>query len=51
MGVLGNDDPNVSVAGEIKPVTEFYDYESKYKDGSTALIIPAEIPKSVYENN
>lgn len=47
MGVLGNDKPKTSVAGEIKPVTEFYDYDSKYKDGSTALIIPAEIPDTV----
>ncbi len=44
IGVLGNDEPRVSVVGEIKPVTEFYDYDSKYKDGSTALIIPAELP-------
>lgn len=43
LAVLGNDDPEVSVPGEIKPVTEFYDYDSKYKDGSTALIIPAEL--------
>lgn len=48
LGVLGNDDPQVSVAGEIKPMTEFYDYESKYKDGSTALIIPVELPEQVY---
>lgn len=47
MGVLGNDHPEVSVAGEIKPMTDFYDYDSKYKDGSTALIIPAEIPADV----
>ncbi|MCP1146277.1 D-alanine--D-alanine ligase [Lysinibacillus endophyticus] len=47
MGVLGNNDPKVSVAGEIKPMTEFYDYDSKYKDGSTALVIPAEIPSDV----
>lgn len=45
LAVLGNDFPEVSVPGEIKPVTEFYDYDSKYKDGSTALIIPAEVPK------
>lgn len=49
MAVLGNNDPKVSVAGEIKPTTEFYDYESKYKDGSTSLIIPAEISKNVEE--
>lgn len=47
MGVLGNDDPKVSVAGEIKPMTDFYDYDSKYKDGSTALIIPAEISTDI----
>lgn len=49
MGVLGNDEPKTSVPGEIKPVTEFYDYDSKYKDGSTALIIPAEIPDAVMD--
>lgn len=47
MGVLGNDEPQTSVAGEIKPVTDFYDYDSKYKDGSTALIIPAEVSENV----
>ncbi|SOC18511.1 D-alanine-D-alanine ligase [Ureibacillus xyleni] len=49
MAVLGNNNPKVSVAGEIKPMTEFYDYDSKYKDGSTALVIPAEIPTDVEE--
>ena len=49
MGVLGNDEPQTSVAGEIKPVTDFYDYDSKYKDGSTALIIPAEVSATVTE--
>lgn len=47
LAVLGNDYPEVSVPGEIKPMTEFYDYDSKYKDGSTALIIPAELPTDV----
>lgn len=47
MGVLGNNEPKVSVPGEIKPTTEFYDYESKYKDNSTKLIIPAEISPEV----
>lgn len=47
MAVLGNNHPQVSVAGEIKPMTEFYDYDSKYKDNTTALIIPAEITKDV----
>ena len=47
MGVMGNDNPSCSVAGEIKPVTEFYDYEAKYKDGNTELVIPAEVSKKV----
>ena len=47
LGVLGNDEPEVSVPGEIKPMTEFYDYDSKYKDGSTALIIPVELEADV----
>ena len=47
MAVLGNNEPKVSVPGEIKPTTEFYDYESKYKDGSTQLIIPAEVSPEV----
>lgn len=49
IAVLGNDEPKTSVVGEIKPLTEFYDYDSKYKDNSTQLIIPAELPSVVYE--
>lgn len=39
--VLGNDDPIASLPGEIVPAHEFYDYEAKYIDGSSRLIIPA----------
>lgn len=48
IGVLGNDQPECSVAGEIKPLKAFYDYEAKYKDGNTAMIIPAELDDAVY---
>ncbi|MBB2479839.1 D-alanine--D-alanine ligase [Bacillus sp. APMAM] len=48
IGVLGNDHPECSVAGEILPKTAFYDYKAKYEDGDTALIIPAEISETVY---
>lgn len=41
--VLGNDDPIASIAGEIVPSREFYDYEAKYIDGDSVLIIPADI--------
>lgn len=44
VSVLGNDDPIASIAGEIVPHNEFYDYESKYVDGLSHLIIPAELP-------
>ena len=39
--VLGNDDPIASVPGEIVPGHEFYDYEAKYLDESSQLLIPA----------
>ena len=40
-GVLGNDAPEVSVAGEIVPAGEFYDYEAKYVDDRSACVVPA----------
>ena len=48
IGVIGNDTPECSVAGEIKPLKAFYDYQAKYKDGNTAMIIPAELEAEVY---
>ncbi len=44
--VLGNDQPEASVAGEIVPGKEFYDYTAKYLDEGSELIIPAELSKS-----
>ncbi len=41
--MLGNDEPEASVVGEILPSGEFYDYRSKYIDSSSRLIIPAEV--------
>jgi D-alanine-D-alanine ligase len=41
ISVLGNDDPQVSVAGEIVPGADFYSYEAKYILDSSQLIIPA----------
>ena len=40
ISVLGNEDPRASVAGEITPGADFYDYEDKYEDGAE-LTIPA----------
>lgn len=41
--VLGNDEPQPSPLGEIRPTTEFYDYHAKYLDDSAELIVPARI--------
>lgn len=45
VGVLGNENPRASVAGEILPSNEFYDYDAKYVDGASGLKIPAELPE------
>ncbi|MFC1501895.1 D-alanine--D-alanine ligase family protein [bacterium] len=47
--VLGNDDPQASVVGEIIPCNEFYDYEAKYVANSR-IEIPAKIPKKINED-
>jgi len=39
--VLGNDQPMASLPGEIIPSREFYDYEAKYIDDESRLLIPA----------
>lgn len=43
VAVLGNDEPRASVAGEIVPKADFYDYNAKYVDGTSDLIIPAQL--------
>jgi D-alanine-D-alanine ligase len=43
--VLGNDEPEASVPGEIVPSREFYDYEAKYLDEGSKALIPADLPK------
>jgi D-alanine-D-alanine ligase len=44
--VLGNDRPASSLPGEIVPSTEFYDYNAKYLDEGSQLIIPAKLSKA-----
>ena len=41
LSVLGNDEPIASVPGEIRPSREFYDYQAKYVDDDSELVIPA----------
>jgi D-alanine-D-alanine ligase len=44
--VLGNDKPQASVPGEIVPSKEFYDYNAKYLDEGSQLVIPAKLTKT-----
>jgi D-alanine-D-alanine ligase len=39
--VLGNDEPEASLPGEVIPSREFYDYEAKYLDDTSQTVIPA----------
>jgi D-alanine-D-alanine ligase len=46
--VLGNEQPEASVVGEIVPDREFYDYEAKYDPASKSeLYIPAPVTEAV----
>ncbi|HRW37278.1 MAG TPA: D-alanine--D-alanine ligase family protein [Aquihabitans sp.] len=49
VGILGNEAPRASVVGEIVPTHDFYDYEDKYVDGSSTMVIPAAVPEAVAE--
>ncbi len=43
--VLGNDEPIASKLGEVVPCNEFYDYNAKYIDDKSRVIIPANLPE------
>ena len=45
--VLGNDSPRASIIGEIIPGADFYDYQTKYLDDCSELIVPANLSSSV----
>jgi D-alanine-D-alanine ligase len=49
VSVLGNDEPIASVAGEVVPCHEFYDYDAKYVSPDSELLIPAPIPHGTAE--
>jgi D-alanine-D-alanine ligase len=46
VAVLGNDQPEASVVGEIVPSKEFYDYEAKYLSAGSEAVFPAKITKA-----
>ena len=49
ISVLGNDAPEASIPGEIRPAAEFYSYEAKYHDSRSELLIPALISDKMAE--
>jgi D-alanine-D-alanine ligase len=49
VAVLGNDYPKAAVPGEVIPAKEFYDYEAKYKNESSKLLIPANLSEEKSE--
>ncbi|WP_125153329.1 D-alanine--D-alanine ligase family protein [Clostridium rectalis] len=49
VAVLGNESPLAAVPGEIVPAKEFYDYEAKYENEASKLLIPANLTKEEQE--
>ncbi|MGI8662570.1 MAG: D-alanine--D-alanine ligase family protein [Acidimicrobiales bacterium] len=49
VAVLGNADPGASVPGEIVPSHEFYDFDDKYLDGTSGLLVPAPLSPDAAE--
>jgi len=49
VSVLGNDEPQASVCGEVVPEAEFYSYEAKYHDDRSKTYVPADIPQHTSE--
>ena len=43
ISVLGNEQPQASLPGELIPKREFYDYTAKYIEETTELVIPAKL--------
>lgn len=49
VAILGNDRPEAGVPGEILPAKEFYDYEAKYENAASELLIPANMDEKGLE--
>ncbi|WGU92776.1 D-alanine--D-alanine ligase [Paenibacillus dendritiformis] len=49
VSVLGNDEPQASIPGEIISSNEFYDYKAKYIDGKSEIAIPAPLDEELLE--
>lgn len=49
VAVLGNDEPVAATPGEIVPANEFYDYEAKYSNAESKLLLPANLSSEKLE--
>lgn len=49
VSVLGNDEPEASVPGEVVPKKAWYDYEAKYREGMAEIRIPAPLSRDLTE--
>lgn len=49
VSVLGNENPQASIPGEVVPGDEFYSYRAKYIDDTSELLIPAPLDEALSE--
>jgi D-alanine-D-alanine ligase len=49
VSVLGNEEPQASIPGEVIPGDEFYSYRAKYIDDTSELLIPAPLDETTGE--
>lgn len=49
VAVLGNEDPEAALPGEVVPGADFYSYAAKYVDDTARTEVPARIPQAVAE--
>jgi D-alanine-D-alanine ligase len=47
--VIGNEQPQTSLPGEIVANADWYDYEAKYSEGGMELVVPAPLPEPTLE--
>jgi D-alanine-D-alanine ligase len=47
--VLGNEDPQTSLPGQIVAHADWYDYEAKYSEGGMELVVPAPLDEQTLE--
>ena len=47
VSVLGNEQPEASIPGEVVPGEDFYTYSAKYLSDNSRLLIPAPLPEEV----